>query len=81
MCLAIPGLIVGINAGDDAGMSRIGRVDFGGIVTEVNLTFTPDAGVGEYVLVHVGVAISTIDAAAADQAFEYLRAMESHEVS
>jgi hydrogenase expression/formation protein HypC len=81
MCLAIPGLIVGIDAGGDAGMARTGRVDFGGLVTEVNLTFTPEAGVGNYVLVHVGVAISTIDAASADQAFEYLRAMEAHEDS
>ncbi len=58
MCLAIPGKIVSIE-GDD--IMRTARVDFGGVVKEVNLAYAPEAKVGEYALVHVGFAISVID--------------------
>jgi hydrogenase expression/formation protein HypC len=58
MCLAIPGKIVSIE-GDD--IMRTARVDFGGVVKQVNLAYAPDAKVGEYALVHVGFAISVID--------------------
>ena len=60
MCLAIPGRVLNI-AGDDP-ITRVGRVDFGGVVKEVNLTFVPEATVGDYVVVHVGCALATIDA-------------------
>lgn len=71
MCLAVPGRILSL-AGDDP-LSRIGRADFGGIVRQVNLAFTPEARVGDHVLVHVGFAISIIDAAQAARVFEQLR--------
>ncbi len=58
MCLAIPGKIVSIE-GDD--IMRVGRVDFGGVIKEVNLAYAPEAEVGQYALVHVGFAISVID--------------------
>ena len=58
MCLAIPGKIVSIE-GDD--IMRVGRVDFGGVIKEINLAYTPEAEVGDYALVHVGFAISVID--------------------
>jgi hydrogenase expression/formation protein HypC len=58
MCLAIPGKIVSTE-GDD--IMRVGRVDFGGVVKEVSLAYTPEAEVGDYALVHVGFAISVID--------------------
>ena len=74
MCLAIPGKILSI-AGDDP-LLRTGRVSFGGIVKEVNLAYTPEAGVGDYVIVHVGFAISTLDEAEADRVFDYLREMD-----
>jgi hydrogenase expression/formation protein HypC len=74
MCLAIPGKILSI-AGDDP-LLRTGRVSFGGIVKEVNLAYTPEAGVGDYVIVHVGFAISTVDEAEAHRVFDYLREME-----
>jgi hydrogenase expression/formation protein HypC len=48
-------------------------VSFAGIQKQINLSLVPEAGVGDYVLVHVGVAISTIDEAEADQVFQYLR--------
>jgi hydrogenase expression/formation protein HypC len=54
---------------------RSGRVDFAGIVREVNLFCVPEAKVGDYVLVHVGVAISVVDEAEAAQVFDYLRQM------
>ena len=58
MCLAIPGKIVSTE-GDD--VMRTGRVDFGGVVKEINLAYVPEAKVGDYALVHVGFAISVID--------------------
>jgi hydrogenase expression/formation protein HypC len=54
---------------------RTGRVSFGGIVKEVSLAYTPEAGVGDYVIVHVGFAISTLDQTEARRVFEYLREM------
>ncbi len=59
MCLAIPGRILSVS-GDEPFM-RIGRVDFGGVVKEVNLAFVPEASVGDYVVVHVGCALAKID--------------------
>jgi len=73
MCLAIPGRIL-ITAGDDP-LMRTGRVSFGGIVKEVSLAYTPEAGVGDYVIVHVGFAISTLDQTEARRVFDYLREM------
>jgi hydrogenase expression/formation protein HypC len=73
MCLAVPGKIISI-AGSDPQL-RSGRVNFGGIVKEVNLGYVPEAKVDDYVIVHVGFAISTVDQAEAEQVFEYLRQM------
>ncbi len=71
MCLAVPGKIISIE-GDDP-ILRTGRVSFGGIVKQVNLSCVPEAGIGDYVLVHVGFALSTIDEKEAAEVFEYLR--------
>jgi hydrogenase expression/formation protein HypC len=71
MCLAVPGKVLAV-AGDDPIM-RVGRVDFGGIVKEINLAYTPEAGVGTYVLAHVGFAISILDEDEANRVFEHLR--------
>ena len=59
MCLGIPGEIVEVR--DDDGL-RVGKVRFAGITRDVCLDYVPDADVGDYVLVHVGFAIATIDA-------------------
>ena len=67
MCLAIPGRILSI-AGEDP-LTRTGRVDFGGIVKEINLACTPEAVVGDHVLVHVGFALTVIDEAEAARLF------------
>ena len=73
MCLAVPGRLLSV-AGE-APLTRIGRVDFGGIVKEINLAFVPEAQVGEYVLVHVGFALTVIDESEAALVFEHLREM------
>lgn len=70
MCLAIPGKVLSM-AGDDPIM-RTGRVDFGGVVKEINLAYTPEVKLGDYVLVHVGFAITIIDAVEAAKVFEHL---------
>jgi len=67
MCLAVPG--------DAGSLMRFGKVSFGGIVKDVNLAYVPEAKVGDYVIVHVGFAISIVDEKEAEQVFEYLRQM------
>jgi hydrogenase expression/formation protein HypC len=56
--------------------ARTGRVSFGGIVKEVNLAYVPEANVDDYVIVHVGFALSVVDEQEAKQVFEYLRQMD-----
>ncbi len=75
MCLAVPGKIVSIS-GDDP-LERTGRIDFGGILKEASLAYVPEARVGDYVIVHVGFALSRVDEDEAKKVFEYLREMES----
>lgn len=74
MCLAIPGKITTITGEDP--LSRAGKVDFGGILKEVSLAYVPEARVGDYVIVHVGFAISRLDESEANKVFEYLREMD-----
>ncbi len=74
MCLAIPGKLTSISAQLDETF-RFGKVSFGGIMKEVNLSMVPEARVGDYVLVHVGVAISVVDELEAQQTFQYLKQM------
>jgi len=74
MCLAIPGRIEAITQEDE--LMRIGRVEFCGVSKEVNLAYVPEAKIGDYVLVHVGFAINTIDEEEAKKVFEYLRQIE-----
>lgn len=73
MCLAVPGKIISIEGADP--LLRSGKVDFAGIVKQINLAYVPEAQVGDYVLVHVGFAINTIDESEAHQVFDYLRQM------
>jgi hydrogenase expression/formation protein HypC len=73
MCLAVPGRIITIEEADAT--FRNGRVDFAGIVKSVNLAYVPEAKVGDYVVVHVGFALSIVDEAEARLVFDYLRDM------
>ena len=74
MCLAIPGKILTITGEDP--LERTGRIDFGGILKQASLAYVPEAVVGDYVIVHVGFAISRVDEAEAHQVFAYLKQME-----
>ena len=70
MCLGIPGKVTEVYQKDDLPM---GKVDFGGISKEICLAYTPEVQIDDYVLVHVGFAISQIDEAEAEEIFSYLQ--------
>jgi hydrogenase expression/formation protein HypC len=72
MCLGVPGRLVETFVEYDVLM---GKVDFGGITKRVCLEHVPDARPGDYVLVHVGFALTRLDEAEAGRVFEFLRAM------
>ena len=72
MCLAIPGKIIAIEAEDD--IIRMGTVDFSGVARKVSLGYTPEAKLGDYVVVHVGFAIAVLNAAEATKVFAELDA-------
>lgn len=74
MCLAIPGKIIAITEQLDETF-RKGKVSFGGIMKEINLFMVPEALIGDYVLVHVGVAINVVDEEEAKKTFNYLKQM------
>ncbi len=78
MCLAIPGKIVTISDADS--LMRPGKVDFGGVIKDVNLCYVPEARPGDYVVVHVGFALSVVDEAEANRVFEYLREIGELEI-
>jgi len=73
MCLAIPGKVLEIQA--DAAGVRMAKANFGGIVKQVCLEYTPDVDCGDYVLVHVGFALGKVDEAEARRTYEALEAM------
>lgn len=73
MCLAVPGKVIEIE-GDDP-LLRSARVSFSGVIKEVSLACAPEARTGDYVLVHVGLAIGVIDQEEAEETFRYLKAM------
>jgi hydrogenase expression/formation protein HypC len=77
MCLGIPGEVLSIR--DDEDGVRVGKVRFAGITREVCLACVPEAGVGDYVLVHVGVAIARLDAQEAERTYAILRELAGAE--
>ena len=72
MCLAVPGKIL---EAEERNGSRVARVQFGGITRQAFLDFVPEANVGDYVMVHVGFAISRVDAEEAERTYRLLEAM------
>lgn len=72
MCLAVPGKVLETA---DVGFNRIAKVGFGGVTRQVFMDFVPEAGIGDYVLVHVGFAISKIDEEEAKRTYELLEEM------
>ncbi|MFD1294815.1 HypC/HybG/HupF family hydrogenase formation chaperone [Lutibacter holmesii] len=75
MCLAIPGRLIAITSPLDE-VFRMGKVSFDGVVKEVSLALLPEAVVGNYVLVHVGAAISIIDEEEAKKTFDLLKQLD-----
>jgi hydrogenase expression/formation protein HypC len=73
MCLGIPGKVVETYRADDVLM---GKVDFGGVCKRVCLEHVPQVQIGEYVLVHVGFALNTLEEAEARRVFAYLEEMK-----
>jgi len=78
MCLAVPGKILSIDDSNGE-LMKIGKVSFGGIVKEVSLAYTPEAKVDDYVIVHVGFALNTVDESEAMKVFEYLKEIDGLE--
>jgi hydrogenase expression/formation protein HypC len=74
MCLAIPGKLMELYA--DAAGVKMGKANFGGVVKQVCLEYTPAAKAGDYVLVHVGFALNTVDEAEANKTFQLLAEMD-----
>ncbi len=74
MCLAIPGKVESITGGDP--VTRMGRVNFGGVIKEASLAYVPEVQVGDYVIVHVGFALSKVDEDEAQKVFGYLKQMQ-----
>ncbi len=72
MCLAIPGKLIAITSQLDETF-RVGKVSFDGVIKEVSLTLVPQARIGDYIMVHVGAAISVVDEAEARKTFEVLK--------
>jgi hydrogenase expression/formation protein HypC len=75
MCLAVPGQVLSIN--DD--QFRMGTVSFGGVIKDISLALVPDAGVGDYVIVHVGFAICKLNEEAARRSLELLAELDRRE--
>ena len=76
MCLAIPGKII---SAQGKALNRTGRVSFGGIVKEVSLAYVPEAQVDDYVIVHVGFAISQLDTHEAEETLRYFEQVAATE--
>jgi hydrogenase expression/formation protein HypC len=72
MCLAIPGKIA---SSEEQNGIRIGRVEFGGVTRQTCLDLVPEASIGDYVLVHVGFAISLVDQEEAERSYQLLESM------
>ncbi len=76
MCLSVPAKLIEISLpelGNESELTAVGRVSIGGVVKEVSLAFVPEARVGDYVLIHVGFALSVIDEVEAQFVFDYLK--------
>ena len=76
MCLGVPGKIIEVY---EANNLKMGKVDFGGVVREACLAYVPDAQVGEYVVIHVGFAISKVSEEEAQATLDLLREISTFE--
>jgi hydrogenase expression/formation protein HypC len=84
MCLAVPGRLISIDESlqgeselpEDALLYCMGKVSFGGIIKRVSLAYVPEAIIGDYVIVHVGFALSIVDRVEAQKTLEYLEQLQ-----
>jgi hydrogenase expression/formation protein HypC len=76
MCLAVPGKVISIHGEDD--LNKSAKVSFGGVIKEVNIAYVPEVKIGEYVIVHVGFALSILDPDEAEQTLEYLQQISNN---
>jgi len=74
MCLAVPGKVICVEGTES--LTRMGKIDFGGVLKAVSLAYVPEASLGDYVIVHAGFALSRLDPEEAEKVFEYLRQMD-----
>lgn len=77
MCLAVPGKIISISDHQDDPLMRTAKVSFGGIVKEISLAYLPEAQVNQYVIVHVGFALTILDEQEAETTLNYLAVVNS----
>lgn len=77
MCLAVPGKIVSVR--EDDPLLRMAKVSFGGVIKEVSLAYTPEAGPGDYVIVHAGFALNRIDEQEAQEILDMLAELAAEE--
>ncbi len=75
MCLAIPGKIVSISKSYDP-LLRTGNVNFGGVYKKVSLAYVPEANIDDYVIVHVGFALSVLDSETAKSTLDFMQQMQ-----
>ena len=75
MCLAIPGKIVSFQESQDP-LFRTGKVSFDGVIRNINFAAVPEAKIGDYVLVHVGMALNVVDEEEAKKTIEYLKQID-----
>lgn len=78
MCLAVPGKVLEVSGDEE--LMKTGRVSFGGTVREVNLAYVPQVKIGDYVVVHVGFAISILNESEARRVFDDLESLEEPEI-
>lgn len=74
MCLAIPGKILSIE--DNESLMRTGKVGFGGVIKDISLAFVPEARLGDYVIVHAGIALTILDEKEAQKTIDDLKQIE-----
>lgn len=77
MCLAVPGKIMSVS--EDDPLMRMAKVSFGGVVKDVSLAYVPEAGIGDYVIVHVGFALNRLDEAEALETLALLEELQAAE--
>ena len=78
MCLAVPGQIKSLRG---EGLERTGRIDFGGVTREVALATVPEATIGDFVLVHAGIALTVLDETAAAESLKLLDSIDQEAIS